>query len=294
MVLGGPEVLTSTPTGIARLRHHLPRRLRLQCRRASAFEARQLAHQLGAEWHRFSGSVVLTDPPDLNDLAAQLDTLGWWLEVPESPTPAASLNPWGQLVLEVGASLMGASVGQPLGTWIGANLAGAGGAAAGSFLGLVVGAVVGTEVLHWQRRPSDHDIELGQAGRRVGGRLAGRLGEEAGTLAGLRIGGWIGGPLGASAGALIGTLVVGQMGEDAALHHIDQWRHPLGWLRQTGQSAAGEAATQTLFGLLGGAVLQAPGRRAGERVGLYLGRRMDWLQFKPVVSVTADHLVGDH
>ena len=71
--------------------------------------------------------------------------------------------------------------------------------------------------------------------------------------------------------------------EDAALRHTEQWRHPLGWLRQTGQAAAGEAVSQSLFGLLGGALFQAPGRQAGERVGLVLAR-----------SVVADHLIGDH
>lgn len=241
-----------------------------------------MAQRLGADWHCLSGSVVISDPPNLSHLAAQLETLGWWLEVPEPSPPSSADNPWEQLTLEVGASLMGASLGQPLGTWIGASLAGPGGAAVGSFLGLVLGAVVGTEVLHLQRRPTDLEGEFGLASRRVGSRVAGRLGEEAGALAGLRLGGWIGGPLGASAGALIGTLVVGQMGEDAALHHTEQWRHPLSWLRQTGQTAAGEAATQSLFGLVGGSLLNAPGRRAGERLGLYLGRRIDWLRWRPM------------
>jgi hypothetical protein len=192
--------------------------------------------------------------------------------------------------LEVGASLIGAGLGEPLGRWLGGGLAGPTGAAAGSFLGLVLGAVLASESLGWAQRAGEREGGLSQASRRVeggvGARLAGRLGEEAGALAGLRLGGLLAGPVGASAGALVGTLVVGQLGEDAALHHTEQWRHPLRWLRQTGRTAAGEAASQNLFGLLGGALLQAPGRRAGERLGLYLGRRIDWQQLRPLASFT--------
>jgi hypothetical protein len=100
----------------------------------------------------------------------------------------------------------------------------------------------------------------------------------------LRIGGLLAGPLGASAGALIGTLLLGQIGEDAALHRSEQWRTPLQWLTQTGRSAAGEAASQNLFGLLGGAILQNPGRKAGEKLGLYLGRRINWQNLKPLTN----------
>ena len=121
----------------------------------------------------------------------------------------------------------------------------------------------------------------GRVGSHIGGRVAGRLSEEAGALAGMRLGGLLAGPVGASAGALLGTLVVGQLGEDAALRHTERWRHPWRWLERTGRTAAGEAASQNLFGLLGGALLQAPGRKAGERLGLYLGRRVDWQQLRP-------------
>jgi len=272
------------PIGVLRLRHWLPQRLRLQALGAQETQSRALAQRLGADWHGWSGSMLLVDPPSLATLAARLEEQGWWLEVPEPPAVERLESPWGQVTLEVGANLIGAALGEPLGRGIGGGLAGPAGAAVGSFLGLVVGAVLGTEVLHLQRRPDPLELqqELGQAGTRVGSRVAGRLGEEAGALAGLRMGAWLGGPLGASAGALLGTLVVGQMGEDAALHQTEQWRHPLRWLRRTGRTAAGETASQNLFGLLGGALLQAPGRRAGERVGLYLGRRIDWQRLKPM------------
>jgi hypothetical protein len=149
---------------------------------------------------------------------------------------------------------------------------------------LVLGAVLATESLDQQRNRGEIAGELSQVKTRVGGRVAGRLGEEAGALAGLRIGGLLGGPLGASAGALVGTLLVGQLGEDAALHRTQQWRHPWQWLRHTGSSAAGEAASQSIFGLVGGVLLSGPGRKAGERLGLYLGRRVDWQRLAPMAS----------
>lgn len=337
--------MPTSPRGVLRLRHWLPGRLRLRAHGASAAETRALAERLGAEWHGWSGSLLLKQPPPLNTLAAQLEQQGWWLEAPspfvqppspggpEGPRPGthrsgqprqgdqtppaqpaatqrfsgpapssqgrgdraaatspALANPWEQVTLEVGASLIGAGLGEPLGRWLGGGLAGPAGAAAGSFLGLVLGAVLATESLGWAQRSGERKGGLSQASRRVegrvGARLAGRLGEEAGALAGLRLGGLLAGPVGASAGALVGTLVVGQLGEDAALHHTEQWRQPLRWLRQTGRTAAGEAASQNLFGLLGGALLQAPGRRAGERLGLYLGRRIDWQQLRPLASLT--------
>jgi hypothetical protein len=148
----------------------------------------------------------------------------------------------------------------------------------------VIGAVAATESLDNFQRKSDLNTELNSAKTRVSSRLASRLGEEAGAMAGLRIGGLLAGPLGASAGALIGTLLLGQIGEDAALHRSEQWRTPLQWLTQTGRSAAGEAASQNLFGLLGGAILQNPGRKAGEKLGLYLGRRINWQNLKPLTD----------
>ncbi len=268
-----------------RLRHWLPGRLRLQLARGDIRGAEQLALWLGAQWHGYSGSMVLTEVPNLGDLAEKLEQLGWWLEAPSpSRTPPAANRPWEQITLEVGASLMGASLGEPLGRWLGASLAGPPGAAAGSFLGLVLGAVLATETLDQQRNRGKIADELSQVKTRVRGRVAGRLGEEAGALAGLRIGGLLGGPLGASAGALLGTLLVGQLGEDAALHRTKQWLHPWQWLRHTGSAAAGEAASQSIFGLVGGALLSSPGRKAGERLGLYLGRRVDWQRLAPLAS----------
>ena len=265
-----------------RVCHCLPRRLRLQVRGAQPSEALELALRLGAEWHPWSGSLLLWDPPSLGALALRLEEQGWWLEAPgPGPAPKAD-TAWEQVTLEVGASLMGAALGEPLGRWLGAGLAGPAGGTVGAFLGLVVGAVLGTELLDRQRRSSDPKREMGEATSRLSGRVAGRLGEEVGALTGLRLGALLGGPLGATSGALLGTLVMGQLGEDAALHHTEQWRQPLRWLRQTGRMAAGEAASQSLFGLLGGALLQTPGRRAGERVGLYLGRRIDWQRFRPL------------
>ena len=109
--------------------------------------------------------------------------------------------------------------------------------------------------------------------------MAGRIGEEAGAIAGLRIGGLIAGPIGAGAGALIGSLLLAQLGEDAALQQTKQWRKPITWLEKTGKAAAGEATSQTLFGLIGGALLKSPGKKAGEKLGLYLGLRINWQNF---------------
>ena len=172
-----------------------------------------MALGLGAQWHGYSGSMVISEAPNLGDLAEKLEQLGWWLEAPSpSRTPPAANRPWEQITLEVGASLMGASLGEPLGRWLGASLAGPPGAAAGSFLGLVLGAVLATETLDQQRNRGKIADELSQVKTRVRGRVAGRLGEEAGALAGLRIGGLLGGPLGASAGGFAGHLVGGSAG----------------------------------------------------------------------------------
>jgi hypothetical protein len=183
-----------------------------------------LAAALGGGWHCISRCLLLSDPPPLVDLAAQLEARGWRLQVPELsalPMPLPT-GPWEQLGLEVGASLMGAAVGEPLGRSAGAAVAGPPGAVAGSFLGLVVGAVLATEGMHGLQSRDGFSTELSQAGNRVGGRMVGRLGEEACALAGLRLGALVGGPIRASAGALIGTMMVGELGEDAALRHTSQ------------------------------------------------------------------------
>ena len=132
-----------------------------------------LFRSLGADWHRWSGSLLLSQPPPLNALAALVEERGWWLEAP-SPfadgagtsraggrDPEAS-NPWEQVTLEVGASLIGAALGERLGRGLGAGLAGAPGAAAGSFLGLALGAVLATEALGWARRSGDQRDDPGQ------------------------------------------------------------------------------------------------------------------------------------
>ena len=280
------------------MRHGIPGRLRLSLLSGEPQAAQVLAAELGGRWHGTSRCLLLSDPPRLVVLAAQLEARGWWLQVPELSALARPrpIGPWEQVGLEVGASLIGAAVGEPLGRLAGAAIAGPPGAVAGSFLGLVIGAVLATEGLHGLQSHDGLSTELNQAGNRVGGRVVGRLGEEAGALAGLRLGALVGGPIGASAGALIGTLLVGQLGEDAALRHTSQWRHPLSWLRSTGQAAAGEAVSQSLFGLLGGALLSTPGRKAGERLGLYLGRRINWVTGKPItVAVSRVHQqVGNH
>jgi len=273
------------PMGIFALQHMLPKRIRLKLIYGSHKKVIEVASSLGGRWHGASRSLIILNPPTLSQVAANLYNQGWWLQAPH-PLLATNLktNPWEQIGLEIGASLIGASVGGALGQSFGFFIAGPPGAATGSFLGLVIGAVAATESLDNFQRKSDLNTELNSAKTRVSSRLASRLGEEAGAMAGLRIGGLLAGPLGASAGALIGTLLLGQIGEDAALHRSEQWRTPLQWLTQTGRSAAGEAASQNLFGLLGGAILQNPGRKAGEKLGLYLGRRINWQNFKPLTN----------
>ena len=102
---------------VLRLRHWLPGRLRLRANGASAAEIRDLAEWLGADWHRWSGSLLLSQPPPLNALAALVEERGWWLEAPSPFADAAGTtradgrdpeasNPWEQMTLEVGASLI--------------------------------------------------------------------------------------------------------------------------------------------------------------------------------------------
>ena len=58
--------MPTSPRGVLRLRHWLPGRLRLRAHGASAAETRALAERLGAEWHGWSGSLLLKPPPPLN------------------------------------------------------------------------------------------------------------------------------------------------------------------------------------------------------------------------------------
>ncbi|NBR44040.1 MAG: hypothetical protein EBT85_03050 [Synechococcaceae bacterium WB5_2B_268] len=246
----------------------LPKRIRLKLIHGSYKNVIEVASSLGGHWHGASRSLIVLNPPTLSQVSANLYNQGWWLQAPHPLLVAnPKTNPWEQIGLEIGASLIGASVGGALGQSFGFFIAGPPGAATGSFLGLVIGAVAATESLDNFQRKSDLNTELNSAKTRVSSR-----------------GGLIAGPLGASTGALIGTLLLGQIGEDAALHRSEQWRNPLQWLTQTGRSAAGEAASQNLFGLLGGAILQNPGRKAGEKLGLYLGRRINWQNLKPLTN----------
>jgi hypothetical protein len=275
----------SEPVGIFVLQHLLPNRIRLKLIRGSQKNVIEVVSSLGGHWHGASLSLIVSNPPSLTNLTADLYKMGWWLQAPHPYLSAnPKTNPWVQISLEIGASLIGGSLGGVLGQSFGFFMAGPPGAATGSFLGLVIGAVAATESLDHFQQKSDLNTELNSAKIRVSSRLASRLGEEAGTMAGLRIGGFVAGPLGASAGALIGTILFGQIAEDASLNRSKQWRTPLQWLTQTGRTAAGEAASQNLFGLLGGAILQNPGKKAGEKLGLYLGRRINWQNLKPITN----------
>lgn len=261
------------------IRHYLPNRIRLKLISGDSAKGALIATELGAKWHQKSNSIIIDYPAKLDTLAEIISEYGWWLIAPTPISKTTSQNLLEQISLEVGANLIGASLGGALGGSLGSLIIGPVGTSVGSFLGLVIGAVAATEGLNKIQNQNNLQPKSTKANKKIVSRVAGRMGEEAGAIAGLRIGGLIAGPIGAGAGALIGSLLLAQLGEDAALQQTKQWRKPIKWLEQTGKAAAGETTSQTLFGFIGGALLKSPGKKAGEKLGLYLGRRINWQNF---------------
>ena len=274
--------IPTEPHGVLQIQHYLPSRMRLKLVSGDSANGALIATKLGAKWHNKSNSILIDNPASLHSLAETISEYGWWLTAPMPISKNTnSHNLLEQISLEVGANLIGASLGGALGGSLGSLLIGPVGTSVGSFLGLVIGAVAATEGLNKIQNRNQNNLKpkLTKAKKKIVSRVAGRIGEEAGALAGLRIGSLIAGPKGAGAGALIGSLLLAQLGEDAALQQTKQWRKPITWLEQTGKAAAGEATSQTLFGIIGGALLKSPGKKAGEKLGLYLGRRINWQNF---------------
>jgi len=267
------------PHGVLEIRHYLPSRMRLKLISGDSAKGALIATELGAKWHQKSNSIIIDNPAKLDTLAEIISEYGWWLIAPTPISKTTSQNLLEQISLEVGANLIGASLGGALGGSLGSLIIGPVGTSVGSFLGLVIGAVAATEGLNKIQNQNNLQPKSTKANKKIVSRVAGRMGEEAGAIAGLRIGGLIAGPIGAGAGALIGSLLLAQLGEDAALQQTKQWRKPIKWLEQTGKAAAGETTSQTLFGFIGGALLKSPGKKAGEKLGLYLGRRISWQNF---------------
>ncbi len=267
------------PHGVLEIRHYLPSRMRLKLISGDSAKGALIATELGAKWHQKSNSIIIDNPAKLDTLAEIISEYGWWLIAPTPISKTTSQNLLEQISLEVGANLIGASLGGALGGSLGSLIIGPVGTSVGSFLGLVIGAVAATEGLNKIQNQNNLQPKSTKANKKIVSRVAGRMGEEAGAIAGLRIGGLIAGPIGAGAGALIGSLLLAQLGEDAALQQTKQWRKPIKWLEQTGKAAAGETTSQTLFGFIGGALLKSPGKKAGEKLGLYLGRRINWQNF---------------
>ena len=267
------------PHGVLEIRHYLPNRMRLKLISGDSAKGVLIATELGATWHQKSNSIIIENPVKLNALAETISEYGWWLTAPTPISKTTSHNQLEQISLEVGANLIGASLGGALGGSLGSLLIGPVGTSVGSFLGLVIGAVAATEGLNKIQIQNNLQPKSTNVNKKIVSRVAGRIGEEAGAIAGLRIGGLIAGPIGAGAGALIGSLLLAQLGEDAALQQTKQWRKPITWLEHTGKAAAGETTSQTLFGFIGGALLKSPGKKAGEKLGLYLGRRINWQNF---------------
>lgn len=267
------------PHGVLEIRHYLPSRMRLKLISGDSAKGALIATELGAKWHQKSNSIIIDNPAKLDTLAEIISEYGWWLIAPTPISKTTSQNLIEQISLEVGANLIGASLGGALGGSLGSLIIGPVGTSVGSFLGLVIGAVAANEGLNKIQNQNNLQPKSTKANKKIVSRVAGRMGEEAGAIAGLRIGGLIAGPIGAGAGALIGSLLLAQLGEDAALQQTKQWRKPIKWLEQTGKAAAGETTSQTLFGFIGGALLKSPGKKAGEKLGLYLGRRINWQNF---------------
>ena len=265
--------------GVLRIQHYLPNRMRLKLISGDSAKGALISTELGARWHQKSNSIIIDYPPKLNTLAETISEYGWWLISLTPISKTTSQNLLEQISLEVGANLIGASLGGALGGSLVSLLIGPVGTSVGSFLGLVIGAVAATEGLNKIQNQNNLQPKSTNAKKKIASRVAGRFGEEAGAIAGLRIGGLIAGPIGAGAGALIGSLLSAQLGEDAALQQTKQWRKPIKWLEQTGKAAAGETTSQTLFGFIGGALLKSPGKKGGEKLGLYLGRRINWQNF---------------
>ena len=194
----------------------------------------------------------------------------------------------------IAAGLVGLTAGEVIGGTIGGLVgvvvAGPAGAAAGGQIGAftvsMVGLKLGAEAMHGRLHPEQANPATGQD-RSVVGFLRKKSGERAGELAGLSTGATLGlvvaGPAGGLIGAVIGEAVGGQLGEDAARRRASSGNSsPDGspatvslWIDTLGKTTAGESLTVLAGGTVG-SIFGPGGRAMGQRIGIIVGKRVEW------------------
>ncbi len=105
----------------------------------------------------------------------------------------------------------------------------------------------------------------------------------AGLTSGATLGLVVAGPAGGLLGAVIGEAVGGQLGEDAARteatandsEHLESQSHVTPWLDKLGKNTVGESAVVLTGGAIG-SLLGPSGRAVGQRIGIIVGKRVEW------------------
>ena len=274
-----------------RVMHVTPQRVRLRYGdRVAADELAALIALLQAQsWvrdlHQRSASCSL-----VIDLAEGCSELRWRLSLADhavdledpAPRPPAPETAWERMARQVGGNMIGASIGQLVlggsaglvGTWLLGPKIGLILGAGGALVGSVVGSVAGGELAD-----GESPLRRGDLGSVSLSKLGGRLGEEAGWSTGRLIGAALAGPAGAVAGMTIGSMLAGQAAEDLiSSRGRGSGVGRLSWLVRLGEDQAGEQATASLLGNLGRGLSggQECGGQLGTRLGVYVGRKIDW------------------
>jgi len=184
--------------------------------------------------------------------------------------------------------VVGGAVGGVAGTLMGGPAGGIVGAEVGAFTAGMLGMKLGADAARdmtgakgGAQTPAPtatgHAVAAGAAGPKRGE----RLGEIVGLTSGAAVGRIVAGPIGGLVGAVLGEAVGGQVGQEtvgakpAAAVPAQPAMGAAERLNRLGKRTAGEAATILAGGAVG-AVFGPGGRTAGRRLGLVVGRQIEW------------------
>ena len=202
---------------------------------------------------------------------------------------------------EVAGGLAGLTAGQVVGGALGGAAGGviagpagsAFGAQLGAFTAAMLGLKLGADFVHDQlelkkarETPEAKTITPGDE-KKVGAKqfLRAKSGERLGEIVGLTTGASLGlliaGPAGGLAGAVIGEALGGHMGNDlgesgfSKVKRANPDENISQWLDRFGKNTVGEAVSVLVAGSVG-SIFGPGGRLVGHRVGLIVGKRVEW------------------
>ena len=187
----------------------------------------------------------------------------------------------GEVVGGAVGGVAGTLVGGPAGAIVGAEL----GAFTAGMLGMKLGADAARDLTITKgsaRTPAPPATGDAVATGATDPKRGERLGEIVGLTSGAAVGRIVAGPIGGLVGAALGEIVGGQVGQEtagvrpiAAAVPAQPTMGAAKRLNRLGKRTAGEAATILAGGAVG-AVFGPGGRAAGRRLGLVVGRQIEW------------------